>query len=84
MPAPSPGTTLDWATTRNFVLSNGRRFVLDQVGEVLTLPVNGRIALGNNQISGDFVLAYDRGQGFWDIQALNAQVLLAADQPSCA
>lgn len=76
--AVAEGTTLDWSATRSFVLSSGRRFVLDQVGDVLTLPVSGRIALGNNHVGGDFTLTYDRKQGFWDIQALDAQVLLAA------
>jgi hypothetical protein len=76
--AQAEGTTLDWGTTRAFVLGSGRRFVMDQVGEVCTLPVQGRLQVGDSSVEGRLAFTLDRPGRFWQIDASAVEVLLAA------
>ncbi|MFM8546188.1 MAG: LEPR-XLL domain-containing protein, partial [Betaproteobacteria bacterium] len=72
------GVTIDWAEARRFTLASGRQFVLDQVGDVLSLPVQGALVLGDNRLSGQFTIAYERLANAWQLSIANAQWLLAA------
>ncbi len=72
------GVTVDWSQTRQFLLANGRQFVFDQVGEVLTVPVQGSLLLGDNRLSGRLAISYDRSNAWWDITAQDVQWWLAA------
>ncbi|MBF0171418.1 MAG: hypothetical protein HQK87_10105, partial [Nitrospinae bacterium] len=75
-------STIDWSATRSFTLKNGRAFLLDQVGEVFTLPVQGSMDLGNASLAGDLLLTYDRSANFWEIKAREAEALLAVGMAS--
>ncbi|MBF0626120.1 MAG: LEPR-XLL domain-containing protein, partial [Magnetococcales bacterium] len=72
------GTTLDWSVTRRFALQSGRSFLFDQVGDILTLPVQGSLDLEGSRLAGTLRLTHDRGQNSWQISAEEAQVWLAA------
>ncbi|MGI9133100.1 MAG: hypothetical protein ACR2I0_04035, partial [Rhodoferax sp.] len=76
--AVAEASTIDWSTTRSFTLASGRKFLLDQVGEVITLPVKGAISIGANSVSGALELTYNRSADYWSVKASDAQVLLAA------
>ena len=72
------GVTVDWSDARRFVLGTGRQLLLDQVGDVFTLPIQGRIALGDNSLSGQLNFSHDRMANSWQLTVANAQWLLAA------
>ena len=72
------GVTLDWSDTRRFDLASGRQFLLDQVGEVLSAPVQGTLVLGDNRLSGLLQANYNRITGEWSLSATDAHWWLAA------
>ncbi|MEX8494125.1 LEPR-XLL domain-containing protein, partial [Sphaerotilus sp.] len=72
------GATLDWSTTRQFSLASGRRFVLDQVGDVFVLPVSGSLQVGDSRIAGQLNFTLDRSGPFWRVDAADVEIVLAA------
>jgi hypothetical protein len=76
--AVAEGSTLDWSVSRRLVMSSGKEFLLDQVGQLLSVPVTGTLALGDSQISGTFALLFNGVDNSWSLTAADAQVLMAA------
>ena len=69
--------TIDWSAPASFGLGDTISFVLDQVGDVFTVPVSGAINIHGNVLSGDLSLTYDRTNDSWTIE-FNDLTLVAA------
>lgn len=70
--------TIDWSVPASFDLGDSISFVLDQVGDVFTVPVSGAINIDGNVLSGDLSLTYDRTDDSWTIDFDDLTLVAAA------